>query len=203
MATFEGQAEKVFNKNGRWAILSDGNWYGFNRKQPVNGNGDAVTDGDFVKFEYEMNGQYRNVVDGTLKSKPGEAPPKQKRGGGGGDYQLKQKYWEDKEARDIDTQKRIGMAGALNTAITLINGGIELGFLTLPGGKKANFEAYTAAVLAEARSLYRTIQNMPEEHDDVMSEGRGKPEPEIPDIRPETFANAHSPESDEESDDWS
>lgn len=169
MSSYEGVIKKVHqNKTKRWALLMDDDiWYGLGHNQP------AAADGDIARFDYEMNNQYRNVVEGTLKVKKGTAPPPKTSGGGKGksDYQQNKDFWAKKEIRDIDTQKKISFAGAYNTAIALVSAEVAAGVLTIGGAKAAKLAAFSAIVEEEAEHLYRLIQSMPERHDEVMEGG--------------------------------
>lgn len=172
--TYIGVVKKVFNKNGRWSLLmDDDNWYGLNRSKP-----EGVEDGHTVKFAWSANGQYRNVEKDTLKINRNVEKQEQKgatAGSSRGGSAAKDQYWADKEARDIEyqknmqeNQKRISMAGAINSATTLVNSALELGYLKLPGGQKATMDAYVAAVIQQAEDLYPVIQTAAERHEQLM-----------------------------------
>ena len=139
-----------------------------------------VAKGYKVKFNFEEN-QYGMQVDvPSLKFKEGEAPPPQTNGAKA-PYQKKsgydpteakrrEKYWADKEARDIENQKRISYQAATNTAIQLLNGAIANDCVAVPKGKNlgARFEAFQAMVDEEAERIFRIYQLVPENFDAVM-----------------------------------
>jgi hypothetical protein len=191
---YQGQVHKVLNRNGRWSLLMNNEeWYGLGRKAPTHKDGSEVQEGDTVRFNYEDNTKngrtFHNVVEGSLQAKKGDGPPPRtssgqrggKSGGGGrSNYQQKEQYWADKEERDIETQKKISMAGAYNTAIATIAAKVEAGLLKFTGKSvAAKVEAYEAALDDEACRLYFIIQSTPVRHDELMAATGDKPEPAL------------------------
>lgn len=176
MENYKGKINKVYEKNGRWSLaMDDEKWYSIGKDQPKHSDGSAVQDGDLAILGYDTvhkNGrEYRNVVDGKTKFKKGDGPPKKQsngRKGGGSNYQQKEKYWEDKEKRDIETQKKISYAGAINSAIQLVDHGLSEGYLKMTGKAASKMDAYMGLVLSTADQLYPHIQSTPDRHEDLM-----------------------------------
>ncbi len=170
MGSYSGVIKKVYEKAGRQSFLMDDDtWYGlaFDKKD--------AQDGDQAKFDWESNGKYKNVIKGSCKIKKGTGAAAAA-AKGKSDYAERQAYWADKELRDIDTQKKISFAGALNTATAMATCMIAADFLKL-GGKKADaWNAFEAFVNDLAETLYVRIQNAPEYHDELMEGDTGDPE---------------------------
>lgn len=181
---YTGKIKKAFEKNGRFSFLmDDDNWYGLGRLKPQLNNGEAVTDGDDAKFEYEMNGKYRNVIEATLKTRAGELTEAMKneskgKGGGksgGGGYQAdkaaREKYWADKEARDIQIQRTISYAGALNTATAIITVALNSETIKVGGKANAKLDTLTAMINELAGDIFRGVQSVPVNYDEIMAGG--------------------------------
>ena len=155
MGSYSGVIKKAFMKDGRQSFLmDDDNWYGLGH------NHKDAQDGDQAMFDWESNGKYKNVVKGSCKIKKGTGSA----GGGSAgksDYANKNKYWEDKEARDIDTQKKISYAGALNTATAMATSMIAADLLKLGGKKADSWTAFEAFVNDLAETIYVRIQMSP------------------------------------------
>jgi len=169
---YTGTVKKVFERGGRHSLLMDDDqWYGLGRNAAP-----GVFDGATVRFSWVQNGKYKNITEGTVQVKEG-APTQtksytQKASGGASDYAKKEKYWLDKEQRDIDTQKRISYQAAMNTSINLVNTMLEGGFMTAPKGKVADkHEAYMAMVYETADELFRVYQTLPENADEILAAG--------------------------------
>jgi len=185
---YTGKIKKAYEKNGRFSFLmDDDNWYGLGRLKPQLNNGEAVTDGDDAKFEYEMNGKYRNVIEATLKTRAGElteamkSENKSKGGGGksgGGGYQAdkaaREKYWADKEARDIQVQQTISYAGALNTATAIITVALNTETIKVGGKANAKLDTLTAMINELAGDIFRGVQTVPVRYDEIMAQGGEK-----------------------------
>ena len=216
---YTGKIKKVYEKSGRHSFLmDDDNWYGLGRVKPQLNNGEAVTDGDDAKFEYEMNGKYRNVIEATLKTRAGELTEAMKseskgkgggKSGGGGGYQAdkaaREKYWADKEARDIQIQRTISYAGALNTATQIV--GIALSSQTIKvGGKAADkLDTLSAMINELAGDIFRGVQTVPTRYDDIMADGGtvGTAQKLPADMEaPDDDGFEDAPSSTEENDDW-
>ena len=137
-----------------------------------------VDKGYKVKFNYETD-SYGNQVDvASLKFKEGEAPPPQpkkawggKKGGGASDYAKKEKYWQDKELRDIDNQKRISFNAAMNTAINFIQLAITNDCVKVPSAKSmpARFAALQAMVDEQTRRTVLEFQNAPSVVEELLA----------------------------------
>lgn len=172
MAEVIGVIEQVGSreaKNGKmmYSFRIGDDWYrtGFNK---VTG----TEPGYKVKFNYSED-KYGKHVD-HVEFKPGEAPPAPAKGSynrGGGGAASKDKYWADKEARDIETQKRISYQAATNTAIQFVNMAIANECITMPKGKSiaARFEALQQIVQAESDRIFRQYQLVPDLYDEIMT----------------------------------
>ena len=162
MGSYSGVIKRVHEKDGRMSFLMDNDeWYGLGHDKK-----EGAAEGDTAKMEYEMNGKYKNVIKGTCFIQKGKG----KAGSGGGsNYAQKEKYWADKELRDIDTQKKISFSGAMNTATSMATCMIAADLLKL-GGKKADaWNAFEAFINDLAETIYVRIQNAPEFHEELMS----------------------------------
>lgn len=193
MGSYSGVIKRVHEKNGRMSFLMDNDeWYGLGHAKK-----EGAAEGDTAKFDYDMNGKYMNVIKGTCKLKKGKGSAGAG-GGGGSSYAQKEKYWADKDIRDIETQKKISFAGALNTAVSMANAMIAADLLKL-GGKKADaWNAYEAFVNDLAETLYVRIQSQPEFHDGMME---SRPFQAV--AEEGTEAPVDEPEAEEEEDgDW-
>ncbi|MCP5005496.1 MAG: hypothetical protein GY941_16395 [Planctomycetes bacterium] len=169
---YTGVVKKAFEKNGRYSLLMDNDvWYSHGYVHFP----EPVVNGATIRFNYETNGDWKNIVEGSFKVKPGAPAPiadttKPKRTWGGGGNKVKDKYWEDKAIADIGTQQRISFQAAFNTSIAMLNGALAAGVYTIPGAKKNAFEAYCAIIKAEAETLYRMYQLVPEDHEERMKD---------------------------------
>lgn len=176
---YTGIVQRVHNKGNRWSLLmDDDNWYGNGFKEPV-----GVLEGSTVRFSFEMNGKYHNILDGTLQHKKGEVAPvetKKKAYGGKTDYAKKEKYWADKELRDIDNQKRISYQAATNTALATVTAAANLEIIKLSGKKADQFDAFVAMVAEEAENLFRIYNDVPANFEDIMAGGYSEEKEEVP-----------------------
>jgi len=189
MGSYKGVIKKVFEKGGRQSFLmDDDNWYGLSFDKV------DAQDGDKAKFDWDTNGKYKNVIKGTCVIKKGTGSAGA--GGGSSNYAQKEKYWAEKEVRDIGTQQKISYAGALNTAVCMVNAMLERELLNL-GGKKADaWDAFEAYVNDLAETLYVRIQSAPEYHEQLMS---GAP---FQDQQGPEGTEAPEEEEDEDEGDW-
>ena len=152
-------------------------------------------DGDKAKFDWDTNGKYKNVIKGTCVIKKGTGSAGA--GGGSSNYAQKEKYWAEKEVRDIGTQQKISYAGALNTAVCMVNAMLERELLKL-GGKKADaWDAFEAYVNDLAETLYVRIQSAPEYHEELMA-GSSPPVQDTP----EGLDDPEASEEEDEDEDW-
>ena len=183
-------SSKALDSGTYYSFCIDDIWYRTGR-DPI-----PFEKGHTVKFEFEENKYGKQVDLSSLKVKEGKTTVTRSASNAGAkksDYQQKEQYWKDKDLRDIATQKQIRMAGALNTAISMVTNAIASECLAAPKGKAAaRFEAYTAMVQEEAERLYKVIFEAPLHHDaltkvvlvedggfdvsDLQSESLGEPE---------------------------
>jgi len=175
--------------------MDDGEWYSCGFDSP----GDLGV-GDQVKFENVQNSKgYWNVNLDTLKVKKNKNPVStaKKAAGGKENYDARAKYWEDKEVRDLDLQKRIGYAGAINSALTFATILASSDAFPVTAAKLKKPEGVDAAqeVIGKlADEFYLRINTRPFELDEVVTpEVVGKEELE---------ATEKEEEKDDEDDDW-
>lgn len=131
-----------------------------------------------VKFTYTTNQKGFHDVDlSTFKFKEGEAPPPQNKSYGGGkkssydpaESKRREAYWAEKEARDVETQKRIGYNAAMNTSITIINAALDREILAPIKGKASDrLVAYQAIIEEETKRVFQLFQTVPDRYDDLM-----------------------------------
>lgn len=192
-----GVVEQVTSKvlaSGKYYSFRVGDeWFRTNKTKP------PVEAGYKVKFTYTTDKYGNHVNMDSITFKPGEEPKEAKKAVPAGRSQSE--YWEQKEIRDIDNQKRISFQAATNTAISMVNGAIEFGFLKLKGGAKASVEAYYAAVMDQAENLYRSYQLLPENHDEIMANGLEAPSKD-PDDLSDITGNDEPSSDDDDDDDW-
>ena len=131
---------------------------------------EGVEKGYKVKFEFTEDKYGKHVVENTFKFKEGEAPPAAAKKSYGGGAKNNSEFWEKKEIRDIETQKRISFQAATNSATVLVNSALDREYLSKPTGKMADkFAAYTAMVLEETLRLYKLYQEVPENSEGYLA----------------------------------
>ena len=151
--------------------MEDGEWYSCGFDSP----GDLNT-GDQVKFELVENSKgYWNVNLDSLKIKKNKNPVSsaKKAAGGKENYDARAKYWEDKEIRDLSLQKRIGYAGAINSAIAFADLLIHNDAFPVPATKLKGAKGVDAAqeIIGKlADEFYLRINTRPFELDEVAKE---------------------------------
>lgn len=185
-------SSKVLSSGTYHSFCVDDTWYRTGNT-PVQG----LEKGYTIKFTFTKD-QWGNQVDmASINFKEGEAPPPEAKKAytkksGGNSFQeekvLREKYWNDKEVRDIARDKKISYAGALNTAIALVGAALDKELVALPKGKNLSlrFEAYKAMVHQEASELYTAIQATPERVENVVEDLPQQDEESfIEDVKPE------------------
>lgn len=157
------------------ALTSGKDYYGFGKVKP------AFSEGDYVAFMYETNDRgFLDAVPETVKVKKGELPAK-KAYQGGGSGSSRDKYWEDKEARDIETQKRITYQSAKNNAVSIVELALANGALSLGAKKSEAFDNLLAVINKVTLDTYQEYTEAPSiEFEDVEEEEDAGPsgEPE-------------------------
>lgn len=212
MAEYKGKIAKAYynpKNGGRYAFcMDDDNWYSVGKIKPEHKDGTDITDGDEVKFEYEVNGNYRNVSPGTLKARKGEPTEKPKstykKGGaksGGEDWGARQKYWDDKEVRDIATQQMISYQAAFNSATAVVNVALSNDLVKIGGKAGVKLEALDALITETAEDIYRKYQSVPDRYEDLMS---GNEESQVADMPEDTVGQEESDNQidAEDNEDW-
>lgn len=106
-------------------IMDDGNKYGLGPFRPKH-----IADGDYVSFEVEYNGNFKNVARGSLKKE-------QKPAGTGPAPTAKQAANAYTKAQD-NRQEIISKQAAANTAIAFVKLGLDAGVIKLPAKNGAD-----------------------------------------------------------------
>ena len=128
MTEHQGVVETVHqNKAGFYSVKLPDGWYGTGTKTAP-----SLKQGDMIKFEYSMNGQYKNLDIKTLV-KLDSAPA--------GDTQPKSTWVPEK-----DRQKSIIFQSSRKDAIEIIKTAQAAGCLALPTKKADQFDALLALV---------------------------------------------------------
>lgn len=113
--------------------------------------------GHLIEFDYNTNAKgYNDVVSGTVVVLKADAEvveaskPKTFRSFGRKTFTpegaSKEKYWEDKAVRDIDTQKRIQKQASRNSAIEMASMFLAAGAIKLPENPGKRYEIIAALV---------------------------------------------------------
>lgn len=134
--TIKGVVEKVseqYSKAGspkKWvkkSFLVDGKWFG----AFINKDNDAVLgsvrEGSTIEVEYEMKGEFFNVVKVSTLSAPAAAASPQV---------------QESVAKLNDKDIRITYNGSLKSAIAFVEAGVRLDMIALPVKKDAKLDAF-------------------------------------------------------------
>lgn len=157
----QGYVEKIgtkngVGKNGPWTLYSvciAGDWYGAGFDKP------ACDEGDFVNYEIEQNGKYKNIKSISVASAP--AAPSGNNSGGNGVQRV--------DTRDISIRYQSSRKDALQlTEILLANDA-----LAVPAKKADKADAIIAFVEDVTNQFYVKLQ-------DVMDAGGVSAEDLIP-----------------------
>lgn len=128
---------KVYN------LKIDGQWLGCGFKQP------DVNEGDYIEFNVTMNGKYKNIDVDSVQKIEGEAPqkaPSVQQAVARGGAMNKDDYWSRREARDLETQKRIQLQSARNSAIAAVEVLVETGAVKLPAALNKRYDVMLALI---------------------------------------------------------
>lgn len=130
MAAHQGVVEFIKpNSAGFYSIKLPDAWYGTGQK-----NDPGLKQGDVVKFEWEANGNFKNIKKGTLTKVEGAVPAgnSQPRTGG--------------YVPDADRQKSIIYQSSRKDAVEILKVAQGAGCLILPAKKGDAFETLLALV---------------------------------------------------------
>lgn len=136
MATIKGTVDaissKKIGKSYAYSFLVNDEWYRHGFEKP------KFQKGDMVKFDDEPINEYDQIDTSSVKFKKGKAPERKTRGGSGGkasggggskgggeNWEARQKYWDDKDKRDIIKDDQYNYRSAFHMAAELINKGID------------------------------------------------------------------------------
>lgn len=147
-STIRGTVAKVYEKNGMYSLAIDNVWYGFGKKKP------QVDQGQFVTFAADKNDRgYWNADIKTLIVADRQSASSTRAPAPTGGL-TKDQYWENREARDIETQKRIQYQSSRNAAIEFVRLLLDKDALKVPAtvAKKAD-------AILEAVNYYTTMFN--------------------------------------------
>lgn len=169
MPQVTGVVEKITSKqlsSGTYYsfVMDDAEWYRTNKDKP------PFVEGSTVTFTFD-DGRYGKQVDlpsiVVAEGAPKETPKAKKSFSGGGG---KDQYWTDREARDLDTQKRISYQAAANTAIALVGLGLNTGVISLPKSKKESEKLALLKGIVEdqTKELFKSYQLVPDNYDELM-----------------------------------
>jgi hypothetical protein len=124
-----GTVQRIFNNTVRGKSLYSFTLRGKDGFINLGGNAPTFKEGDQVAFDADpaqKPGNFtnvKNVVVGADTPVTNYSPPFQQRSNGAvrsAASMTKEQYWERKEERDIETQKRIQLQAARNTAIAYL-----------------------------------------------------------------------------------
>ena len=155
-------AERPWNGKVLYNLrLNDGKVYGFGTTRP------QVNSGDQVEFEATEKNGYMNAKNGTLRvvrkgsEQTVQGTPAAQVSYAASEGAGKNRYWENKEARDLLNDKLRNVGAARNTAIAFIDVLVKAGALKLPAKEAGKQEALTA-LLHELTDLFtKTDSVMP------------------------------------------
>ena len=142
---YQGQVQYTNPKNqwGRYSFRLAGDQMYYNTETDP-----APLKGKMIAFEGEQRGERSVQVDEDSIEIKGDAPPVRnaparkfapKKGAfrSSSNFADKEKYWQDREARDIETQKRIEIQSCRNSALTFLGLLVQTGALDLSKAKPA------------------------------------------------------------------
>lgn len=134
----KGQVKRVITRKAGTGTaytlqLMDGKYYGAGFKPP------ACSEGDTVEFEFFNNkAGYTQIVDGSIKVVQADpAPQGQPQAAPQAGGQSKSGYWDEKEKRDLRTQRAIQYQASRNASLEVAKMALEHDCLSL-GQKKAD-----------------------------------------------------------------
>lgn len=153
---YTGTVERVYNKNGRWALLMDDEqWYGLGYNKP---DFEAGVQARF-RWEQSDNGKYRNIIGKVQHKGEGRPAPQRQYNGRAKAPNGKDNYWTERAEKDVETQKRISYQAATNTALAFVTAALDREFIKMTGKNK--MEAFQALVEEEAMRFFRIYQEAP------------------------------------------
>jgi hypothetical protein len=155
-----------------YSFCVDDVWYRTGREDS------GVQKGYRVKFDFTEDKYGKHAEN--IQFKAGEAPPADaKKPYGGGkkssydpqEAKRREKYWAEKELRDIENQKRISYQAATNTALAIVTAAMEKELVAVPKGKNlgAKFEAFQAMVDEEAERIFRIYDAIPANYEALVA----------------------------------
>ena len=193
---------KVLPSGTYWSFVLDGDpqWYRTGRDKP------KFEAGYKIKFTPKTD-QYGTHCDlKQVQFKEGEAPPAgapaKAAAGGKSDFQLRTAYWDAKELRDIENQKRISYQAATNTAIQVVNAALACEAIVLPAAKTKGkkMEALQEIISNEADRIYAIYAAVPDMHDALVS--GNAPVQVTDDDEPEQEAEPEQAPQQEDNSEW-
>lgn len=171
MPQVTGVVKRIMSRGKAYNLQMDsGDYFGFGFDAPNFGEGAEIG------FDVQYNGNFANVVKGSVEVYNAGSPQQQQQGGyqqgrqGGGGYQGggrsgggnrgggqgggyknkasggKDNYWEEKAKRDVVVQRQIQHQASRNAAIALVTGALTNGAVSLPTKKGDQLDAIIALV---------------------------------------------------------
>jgi len=166
------------DKNGKtrysFKVKNDDNWYSCGLDNP------NIKKGDKIEFAYEASGSWNNVTPGSVKiTQSGPEIVEAKKGFGGFARRgpapgaaEKEKYWEDKALRDVDTQKRIQLQASRNSAIEVADLMLRNGAIKLPDAVAKRHDVIAALIFEWVDKFEKQVneRDVPATSDEKTSE---------------------------------
>ncbi len=158
-----GVVQRVLNKDFKGKMLYS---FSLGEDKPLFGLGGVrpnFNEGDKITFEYILNNKGYPVVDGkSIKvvergANGAQAVP----AAAGVPAQGREAYWSNKEARDVETQKRISFQAARNSAIETFSKAVELGLVSLGQKKDTKFDNFLRGINKLTVQTYWEYQDAP------------------------------------------
>ena len=173
--TVSAISRKRIGQGTAFSFMVDDNWYRHGWDEP------KFKKGYLVQFDDEPIDQYGVIDTSTVKFKKGEPQVTQgNRSNWGGkknnqsqgeNWEARQKYWDEKDKRDIVAGNQYNYRSAFHVAVELINKGVELEMIKL-GAKNASGPKRWEAYLLQIDQLASDI------HNKFLNAGEAKPEVE-------------------------
>lgn len=158
-----GVVQRVLTKDFRGKMLYS---FSLGEDKPLFGLGGVkpnFNEGDEISFEYILNNKGYPVVDGKSvkvvdrSNGTPQAAPAQARS----PATSREEYWLNKEARDIETQKRISFQAARNSSIETFSKAVELGLVSLGQKKDEKFDNFLRGINKLTLQTYWEYQDSP------------------------------------------
>lgn len=147
------QVNTKFGVKETFNLKINGEWYSAGFKRP------DVAENDYIQFTWTANGNYKNIdVASILKvandtSQRSPSVPT-------GVTMSKDDYWGRKEERDLETQQRIQLQSARNSAIAAVKLLLDVGAVKIPAAQNKKYDAVLALVDEVTAKYYNDTVEM-------------------------------------------